>query len=79
MRYDWTPLLRLTVGFDRLFEVFAEAQRAGENNCPPSYVGGSTRLTSGSLAGAMNAAGLTRAIAINAPEAPHHRIKASAA
>jgi molecular chaperone IbpA len=80
MRYDSTPLLRQTAGLDRLFEVFAEVQRAGENNYPPSYVGGSTRLASGSLAGAMNAAGLTpRTIAINAPEPPHHRIEASAA
>lgn len=80
MRYDWTPLLRLTVGFDRLFEVFAEAQRAGEHNYPPFCIGGSTGLASGSFAGAMNAACLQpRTIVINASETPHHRIEASAA
>jgi molecular chaperone IbpA len=34
MRYDWTPLWRSTVGFDRLFDVFDEAQKASEDNYP---------------------------------------------
>jgi len=35
MRYDWTPLSRSTIGFDRLFDVFNEAQRASEETYPP--------------------------------------------
>jgi molecular chaperone IbpA len=35
MRYDWTPLWRSTVGFDRLFDVFDEVQKAAEDNYPP--------------------------------------------
>jgi molecular chaperone IbpA len=34
MRYDWTPLWRSTVGFDRLFDVFDEVQKASEDNYP---------------------------------------------
>jgi molecular chaperone IbpA len=35
MRYDWTPLWRSTIGFDRLFDVFDEVQKASEDNYPP--------------------------------------------
>lgn len=35
MRYDWTPLWRSTIGFDRLFDVFDEAQRTSEDTYPP--------------------------------------------
>jgi hypothetical protein len=31
MRYDWSPLWRSTIGFDRLFDVFDEAQRTTED------------------------------------------------
>ncbi len=34
MRYDWTPLWRSTVGFDRLFDVFDEVQKASEDHYP---------------------------------------------
>ena len=34
MRYDWTPLWRSTVGFDRLFDVFDEVQKTAEDNYP---------------------------------------------
>ncbi|WP_424631772.1 Hsp20 family protein [Bradyrhizobium sp. SYSU BS000235] len=34
MRYDWTPLWRSTIGFDRLFDVFDEVQRTTEDNYP---------------------------------------------
>jgi molecular chaperone IbpA len=34
MRYDWTPLWRSTVGFDRLFDAFDEVQKAAEDNYP---------------------------------------------
>ena len=34
MRYDWTPLWRSTVGFDHLFDVFDEVQKAAEDNYP---------------------------------------------
>jgi len=34
MRYDWTPLWRWTVGFDRLFDAFDEVQKAAEDNYP---------------------------------------------
>ncbi len=34
MRYDWSPLWRSTIGFDRLFNVFDEAQRTTEDNYP---------------------------------------------
>ncbi|WP_424628509.1 Hsp20 family protein [Bradyrhizobium sp. SYSU BS000235] len=34
MRYDWSPLWRSTIGFDRLFDVFDEVQRASEDNYP---------------------------------------------
>jgi len=34
MRYDWSPLWRSTVGFDRLFDVFDEVQKASEDNYP---------------------------------------------
>jgi molecular chaperone IbpA len=34
--YDFSPLWRSTIGFDRLFDLAAEtAQRAGEDNYPP--------------------------------------------
>jgi molecular chaperone IbpA len=35
MRYDWTPLWRSTIGFDRLFEVLDEVQRTAEESYPP--------------------------------------------
>ncbi|MEH2513618.1 molecular chaperone IbpA [Nitrobacteraceae bacterium AZCC 1564] len=34
MRYDWSPLWRSTIGFDRLFDVFDEVQRTAEDNYP---------------------------------------------
>jgi molecular chaperone IbpA len=34
MRYDWSPLWRSTIGFDRLFDVFDEVQRTTEDNYP---------------------------------------------
>ncbi len=34
MRYDWAPLWRSTVGFDRLFDVFDEVQKTAEDNYP---------------------------------------------
>lgn len=33
--YDFTPLWRSTVGFDRLFDLAANAQQAAEDNYPP--------------------------------------------
>jgi molecular chaperone IbpA len=33
--YDFSPLWRSTVGFDRLFDLAETAQRAGEDNYPP--------------------------------------------
>lgn len=35
MRYDFTPLWRSTVGFDRLFDLANSAQQAAEDNYPP--------------------------------------------
>jgi molecular chaperone IbpA len=35
MRYDWTPLRRSTIGFDRLFDVLDEVQRTAEECYPP--------------------------------------------
>jgi molecular chaperone IbpA len=35
MRYDWTPLWRSTIGFDRLFDVLDEVQRTAEEAYPP--------------------------------------------
>ena len=35
MRYDWTPLWRSTIGFDRLFDVLDEVQRTAEESFPP--------------------------------------------
>ena len=35
MRYDWTPLWRSTIGFDRLFDVLNEVQRTAEESYPP--------------------------------------------
>jgi len=35
MRYDWTPLWRSTIGFDRLFNVLDEVQRTAEEGFPP--------------------------------------------
>jgi molecular chaperone IbpA len=35
MRYDWTPLWRSTIGFDRLFDVLDEVQRTAEESYPP--------------------------------------------
>ena len=33
--YDFPPLFRSTIGFDRLFDLVETAQRAGEENYPP--------------------------------------------
>jgi molecular chaperone IbpA len=33
--YDFSPLWRSTIGFDRLFDLVESAQRAGEDNYPP--------------------------------------------
>jgi molecular chaperone IbpA len=33
--YDFAPLWRSTIGFDRLFDLAEAAQRAGEDNYPP--------------------------------------------
>jgi len=33
--YDFSPLWRSTIGFDRLFDLAEMAQRAGEDNYPP--------------------------------------------
>ena len=33
--YDFSPLWRSTIGFDRLFDLVDAAQRAGEDNYPP--------------------------------------------
>jgi len=35
MRYDWTPLWRSPIGFDRLFDVLDEVQRTAEETYPP--------------------------------------------
>jgi molecular chaperone IbpA len=35
MRYDWTPLWRSTIGFDRLFNVLDEVQQTAEESFPP--------------------------------------------
>src|SRR6476660_5181648 len=35
MRYDWTPLWRSTIGFDRLFDVLDEVQRTADETYPP--------------------------------------------
>src|SRR3954470_18466595 len=36
--YDFAPLWRSTVGFDRLFDLAETAQRAGEDNYPPCNI-----------------------------------------
>ena len=46
MRYDWTPLWRSTIGFDRLFNVLDEVQRTAEESFPPTISNGSTRTAS---------------------------------
>ncbi len=35
MRYDWTPLWRSSIGFDRLFDALDEVQRTAEETYPP--------------------------------------------
>ncbi|MBR0686049.1 Hsp20 family protein [Bradyrhizobium manausense] len=35
MRYDWTPLWRSTIGFDRLLDVLDEVQRTADESYPP--------------------------------------------
>jgi molecular chaperone IbpA len=35
--YDFSPLWRSTIGFDRLFDLVESAQRAGEDNNYPPY------------------------------------------
>jgi hypothetical protein len=39
--YDFSPLWRSTIGFDRLFDLAETAQRAGEGNYPPTTSNGS--------------------------------------
>src|ERR1700741_2739768 len=46
MRYDWTPLWRSTIGFDRLFDVLDEVQRTAEESYPPTTSSVSTRTAS---------------------------------
>ncbi|MBR0914375.1 Hsp20 family protein [Bradyrhizobium japonicum] len=36
--YDFSPLWRSTIGFDRLFDLAETAQRAGEDNYPPDNI-----------------------------------------
>jgi len=36
--YDFSPLWRSTIGFDRLFDLVESAQRAGEDNYPPCNI-----------------------------------------
>ena len=36
--YDFTPLWRSTIGFDRLFDLVETAQRVGEDNYPPCNI-----------------------------------------
>jgi len=36
--YDFTPLWRSTIGFDRLFDMLDETQRAVEDNYPPCNI-----------------------------------------
>src|SRR5262245_22983249 len=38
MRYDWTPVWRSTIGFDRLFDVLDEVQRTADESYPPSNI-----------------------------------------
>jgi hypothetical protein len=38
--YDFSPLWRSTIGFDRLFDLAETAQRAGEDNYPPTTSNG---------------------------------------
>ena len=33
--YEFAPLWRSTIGFDRLFDLLDETQRAAEDNYPP--------------------------------------------
>src|SRR5579872_139493 len=35
MRYDWTPLWRSSIGFDRLFDALDAVQRTAEESYPP--------------------------------------------
>ena len=35
MRYDWPPLWRSTIGFDRLFDALDEVQRTADETYPP--------------------------------------------
>jgi hypothetical protein len=46
MRYDWTPLWRSTIGFDRLFDVLDEVQRTADEAYPPTISNGSTKTAS---------------------------------
>ena len=46
MRYDWTPLWRSTIGFDRLFDVLDEVQRTSEETYPPYNIERRTRTVS---------------------------------
>ena len=36
--YDFSPLWRSTIGFDRLFDLAESAQRMTEDNCPPCNI-----------------------------------------
>jgi hypothetical protein len=46
MRYDWTPLWRSTIGFDRLFDALDEVQRTAEESYPLTTLNGSTKIAS---------------------------------
>jgi molecular chaperone IbpA len=38
--YDFSPLWRSTIGFDRLVDLVETAQRTGEDNYPPTTSNG---------------------------------------
>ena len=48
--YDFSPLFRSTIGFDRLFfDLVETAQRAAEDNYPPTTSNGLPRTATRSL------------------------------
>jgi hypothetical protein len=44
--YDFSPLWRSTIGFDRLFDLAESAQRASEDHYPPSNASAKTATRS---------------------------------
>ena len=82
MRYDWTPLWRSSLRFDRPFDVFEEAQRAREGRASPQNAEqpGCNRPRISGLPGLESNRCTANAItiAINAPEIAH-RIEARTA